>query len=236
MDASEFYGNVGDPFAATSGRPTPHRGVDFPWGAGTGIPAWDDGVVALNQWSAALGHMLSIRTADGWAGFCHLQSASPLSVGEAVKFGQIIGHVGNTGSASRGNHLHATFSETGASPAFAAVVDPLPRIQASIKRHQNGSPMKIIYCTGISDDNTRRALVGELSFDVITANESIQEAKLWGTTTNVDLTTWNGIKARVNRRRGALGLPATGGSGGGASAAAVADEFAQRLASGGAPR
>ena len=43
-------------------------------------------------------------------GYCHLQKAPTLKVGDKVNVGDTVGLVGNTGSASSGPHLHATLS------------------------------------------------------------------------------------------------------------------------------
>lgn len=113
-------------FGATANRVNPHRGTDYAPGALSRIPAVTDGKVALIQWSNVLGWVMVQQTADGWfIGYCHLNCAthginckrqgcdSPyknLKVGDALTRGQSVGRVGNTGSASRGAHLHLTLS------------------------------------------------------------------------------------------------------------------------------
>lgn len=135
MTPEEFYSRLGDAFGIIGpNRTQPHRGQDFPWGAGTDIPSWCDGTVALVGYTPVIGHFVSIRLdgGAGWAGHCHMLSRSPLELGARVLYGDLVGDVGNTGSASRGNHDHATFSPWGVSPATARVVDPLPWIRSAI--------------------------------------------------------------------------------------------------------
>lgn len=133
MDAREFYANVGDRFGVIGpSRKNPHRGVDFPWAGGTPIPSWCRGVVVGNYWDSAIGWVLVIRTGIGWEGFCHLLAQSPLEVGTVVDLDDYLGDVGNTGSASRGDHLHATHSTTSSRPEAGLVLDPLPHIVAAL--------------------------------------------------------------------------------------------------------
>ena len=92
----------------------PHSGLDFAMPIGTPIPALANGTIVLNQESKVLGHVVVLRIMDkeqklAYAGYCHLAEPG-LPVGTKVKEGEIIGKVGNTGSASSGPHLHMTVS------------------------------------------------------------------------------------------------------------------------------
>lgn len=155
MTPEEFYALVGDLFDATADRPHPHRGVDFPWDAGTPIPTWCDGVVVANFWHDVLGWVIVIATSGGWAGHCHMLSQSPLPVGTKVNYGDIIGTVGATGEVT-GPHDHATFSTVGDSPATSPVVDPLPWIRSAMRgvaearalNAQKGKQMKLMLVSG----------------------------------------------------------------------------------------
>jgi len=93
----------------------PHSGLDFAVPEGTPIPAIAKGTVVLNQFSKVLGHVLVLRVMgkDGqiyFVGYCHLQ-APGVQAPTKVTEGQIIGRVGNSGSASTGAHLHMTVSK-----------------------------------------------------------------------------------------------------------------------------
>jgi murein DD-endopeptidase MepM/ murein hydrolase activator NlpD len=93
----------------------PHSGVDWARPEGTPIPSVANGTIVLQQWSDVLGNVSVLRVmgkdkALYYVGFCHLK-AEGLKVGTKVKEGDVIGLVGNTGSASSGAHLHLTVSK-----------------------------------------------------------------------------------------------------------------------------
>jgi murein DD-endopeptidase MepM/ murein hydrolase activator NlpD len=93
----------------------PHSGVDWARPEGTPIPSVGNGTIVLQQWSDVLGNVSVLRVmgkdkALYYVGFCHLK-AEGLKVGTKVKEGDVIGLVGNTGSASSGAHLHLTVSK-----------------------------------------------------------------------------------------------------------------------------
>jgi murein DD-endopeptidase MepM/ murein hydrolase activator NlpD len=91
-------------------RTNAHRGVDFAVAAGTPIKSATDGTVVLDKWSDILGWVVVIQCPRGvtW-GYCHLREGSKLNIGDKVVAGEtVVGLVGNTGSASRGAHLHFT--------------------------------------------------------------------------------------------------------------------------------
>jgi murein DD-endopeptidase MepM/ murein hydrolase activator NlpD len=117
-------------FGATANRATPHRGVDYAPREGTNIPAVSAGTVRLVQWSDVLGWVL-VQTAwnhiEGktlFVGYSHLFEKPTLRVGQRVNIGQTIGKVGNTGSASRGAHLHLTIGPAQNSVFAGVVFDP----------------------------------------------------------------------------------------------------------------
>ena len=90
----------------------PHSGVDWARPEGTFIPAIASGTIVLQQWSDVLGNVSVLRVMDKdkkltYVGFCHLAEPG-LEVGTKLKEGDIVGYVGNTGSASSGAHLHLT--------------------------------------------------------------------------------------------------------------------------------
>lgn len=93
----------------------PHSGVDWARPEGTPIPSVANGTIVLQQWSDVLGNVSVLRVmgkdkALYYVGFCHLK-AEGLKVGTKVKESDVIGLVGNTGSASSGPHLHLTVSK-----------------------------------------------------------------------------------------------------------------------------
>jgi len=117
-------------FGVTANRPSPHRGLDYAPKEGTNIPAISKGTVRSVVWSDVLGWVLVQTVWDAingktlYAGYCHLKEKPTLAVGATLRIGQTIGKVGNTGSASRGAHLHLTIGPTQQSVFAGAVFDP----------------------------------------------------------------------------------------------------------------
>lgn len=91
--------------ASRDGGKRKHEGVDFPAPTGTPIYAFAPGI-AYTMWSPTGGNVTSIAHGNGmWSNYLH-QSSRSIMRGDHVDAGQLIGKVGNTGSASRGSHLH----------------------------------------------------------------------------------------------------------------------------------
>ncbi len=107
------------------GRTSPHRGVDFPQGSGTPIPAVADGTVVINAWSGCLGNVVVVQHADGmFSGYSHMVVPSPLQPGTPVTIGQQVGQVGASGSCASGAHLHLTMSDHATGYGSGTTVDP----------------------------------------------------------------------------------------------------------------
>lgn len=107
------------------GAPRPggrkHEGTDFPAPVGTSIYAVLPGV-ASTRWSQTGGNVTSINHGNGlYTKYLH-QSSYAIRDGEKVDAGQKIGGVGNTGSASRGAHLHFEVRKGG---DFGTSIDPV---------------------------------------------------------------------------------------------------------------
>ena len=82
-----------------------HTGVDFAQPVGTPVHAVADGTVANANWGKAYGIQIVQSLGDGtFCIYAHL-SKSNKKAGEAIKKGELIGYVGNTGDSS-GPHLH----------------------------------------------------------------------------------------------------------------------------------
>lgn len=93
-----------------------HSGTDWAMPEKTPIPAIAKGTIKFVGESKILGHVIVQSAADKdgkiwFIGYCHLQKAPTLKVGDKVALGDPVGLVGNTGSASSGPHLHATLSK-----------------------------------------------------------------------------------------------------------------------------
>jgi hypothetical protein len=126
--------DASDPFGSTKGRSYPHTGSDWFMTGGTPAPAIGTGVVVNKQWHSGNGNTLTVRLPDGhYFAYLHLQSPAIVNVGENVKIGQTLGYVGNTGSNSRGAHLHITVSDS--EQAFGGLgnlIDPWAFIQSHL--------------------------------------------------------------------------------------------------------
>jgi len=96
-------GPLTSPFGQRWGRL--HAGIDISAPAGTPIRAADSGRVALAGWQGGYGLYTCVQhTASLSTCYAH-QSRLGTVRGAAVRRGQVIGYVGNTGH-SFGNHLH----------------------------------------------------------------------------------------------------------------------------------
>lgn len=84
-----------------------HQGVDIAAPLGAPIQAAADGVVTRAGYSSSYGNFVEIRHPEGLTSFyAHMRAiARGLRSGQAVRQGQTVGKVGNTGE-SAGAHLH----------------------------------------------------------------------------------------------------------------------------------
>jgi murein DD-endopeptidase MepM/ murein hydrolase activator NlpD len=129
--ATPISSGYGDRIAPCRGCSSHHNGVDFTPGAGTPIYAIADGVVTESKYGGSFGqhvymsHVIDGKQVDSIYGHM-IQGSSPLSVGDAVKVGDLIGLVGTTG-ASTGNHLHLEIHLDG------VPVDPFAWLQANAR-------------------------------------------------------------------------------------------------------
>jgi len=106
----------------------PHRGVDYTVPVGTPLKAVGRGTIVKVYHSNILGHVVELRTyvtAEKVRVFayCHLDKVE-VKEGQQVKQMDIIGHSGNSGSASSGPHLHLMCGKT-EHLATMPVEDPL---------------------------------------------------------------------------------------------------------------
>lgn len=99
--------SVTNPFGTTRGESV-HNGIDFGAPSGTPILAAADGIVERAGWlDEAAGNGIILRHGGGWeTRYFHMLTADlPVSVGDQVLAGDVIGEVGSTGL-STGPHLH----------------------------------------------------------------------------------------------------------------------------------
>lgn len=137
-------------------RTNAHRGVDFAIAGGTKIKSASNGKVVVNKWSTILGNVVAVEDSKGivW-GYCHLRDASKLALGSEVKVGEtIIGLVGNTGSASRGAHLHFTCGSDIASPFQGWVQDPIACLERQIAKEKPAAaaPAPVVEAAPVAEE------------------------------------------------------------------------------------
>ncbi|MGD8325265.1 MAG: M23 family metallopeptidase [Gammaproteobacteria bacterium] len=116
---SSRYGNRTDPF---TGRAAFHKGIDFAGREGNDIVAVASGVVVWSGPRYGYGEMIEINHGNGYATRYAHNSTNLVAVGDTVKRGQRIGHMGDTGRAT-GANLHFEVLRNG------RAVDPLTFIQ-----------------------------------------------------------------------------------------------------------
>ncbi len=93
-----------------------HQGLDIFAPAGTPIVAAADGVISQKATSSMCGLGIEITDASGIQYYhCHLSAfEAGVELGTAVKMGQVIGYIGNTGNAiSTPPHVHFEFQPGG---------------------------------------------------------------------------------------------------------------------------
>lgn len=134
-------------------RTSPHRGTDYAPGAKALIPAITDGVVTRIFYVNCLGWVCEIKSDEHglYIGHSHLYCnkhdsidcngqdhhdgttcMKSLKVGHKLKQGQPVGRVGNSGTCSRGAHLHLTISKK-SDPRYAKTFDAEKFIDQKIK-------------------------------------------------------------------------------------------------------
>lgn len=118
---------LGTPFGVKdAAHPNGHRGDDLNGvKENTPLKAVNDGKIVLNVFSKILGNVVVLRVGVRFFGYCHMKSASPLKVGTKVKSGDVVGYLGNTGSASSGPHLHFTLGLNKTAVMFGKVFSPM---------------------------------------------------------------------------------------------------------------
>lgn len=128
--ASPISDGFGPRVAPCDGCSTMHLGVDFTPGAGTPIFAIADGVVTehVDDYGSFGNHVIISHLINGQhidSLYAHMQTgSSSLVAGQAIKVGDFIGLVGDTGE-STGAHLHFEIHLDG------VAIDPFAWLQAN---------------------------------------------------------------------------------------------------------
>jgi murein DD-endopeptidase MepM/ murein hydrolase activator NlpD len=128
VDLSSTFGVRIDPFLHIAAM---HTGIDFRGEVGDPIHATAAGTVTTAGWSGGYGKMVEIDHGNGLATrYGHL-SQIEVAVGDQVKVGQVVGHMGSTGR-STGPHLHYETRIDG------EAVDPQKFLDAGAKLDRGG--------------------------------------------------------------------------------------------------
>lgn len=130
-----------------------------------------------------------------------------------------------------GSHLHAhDVAANGRTRLRPFSTVPSGGGGGGIEKKDEDIPMRVLYNKDDSNDDTRRALIGELSFQVITGPQSTRERKFWGDPVNVTKGEWAAARDLVIARRKELGLPVSiSGNGSVGASKADVDAAADRV-------
>ncbi|MBD8466939.1 M23 family metallopeptidase [Plantibacter sp. CFBP 8798] len=176
-DTADGWGSMID-------RTSPHRGLDFPQPGGTPVGSVAEGVVRISEYTAELGNAIVVEHPDGWfSGYSHLLDGSRVQAGIPVLRGGTIGQVGNTGSASRGNHLHLTISDTARGYYSGTTIDPYPFITDRLNNPDTTPetpPRKEVTMRLIEAEGRGIAVVGAGYYKVLTGEEVPYAVNLYG--------------------------------------------------------
>lgn len=119
-----------------------------------------DATIVDIKYNSCLGWVCNTKVdgASWYIAYCHLHCAKHgsncngsghedgstcmknLKVGDKVKTGQPVGRVGNTGTCSRGSHLHATLSKTRNGYSYGKVYDLFKYINKQIAKQEAKKP------------------------------------------------------------------------------------------------
>jgi murein DD-endopeptidase MepM/ murein hydrolase activator NlpD len=122
-------GEFGSKMANGKPRKSPHRGHDFSFAnaRGAAIPAIAAGIVRNSATEGPLGNRVVIEHADGaFSAYAHMDSPTPLEIGQHVELGQTVGYIGSTPDVPV--HLHLTMGWTADVMDGIGTFDPLPYI------------------------------------------------------------------------------------------------------------
>lgn len=129
------YTHITSPFgkrkAPTAGASTSHSGVDIGVPTGTPLLAITSGTVTMAEFNGAGGCTVTFKHKDYTFSYCHVSPNYLVQVGDNIKQGQVIAHVGPknvygiwgnpykdsngnpTNGATTGAHLHLTVRKNG---------------------------------------------------------------------------------------------------------------------------
>jgi murein DD-endopeptidase MepM/ murein hydrolase activator NlpD len=96
-----------------TGEPSTHGGLDLGAPSGTKVLSVLDGVVSSIGYDETYGNYIVVDHGNGRSTkYAHFDTPSPLTEGQSIKRGTVVGYVGNEGL-SDGPHLHFEYSVNG---------------------------------------------------------------------------------------------------------------------------
>jgi murein DD-endopeptidase MepM/ murein hydrolase activator NlpD len=102
-------GHITSPFGERrhpqSGQVEFHGGVDIAAEAGLPVKATADGIISFAGWSGGNGNLVVVEHGMGYSTFYAHNKTVAVHVGQKVKRGDVISHIGSTGN-STGPHVH----------------------------------------------------------------------------------------------------------------------------------
>ena len=99
---SPVKGLIINPFGSSQG----HYGVDVVAVPGTRVSSVMEGVVIFSGWTVETGYVIQIQHQNNLISIYKHNERLLKQVGEVVKAGEVIAHVGNSGELTTGPHLH----------------------------------------------------------------------------------------------------------------------------------
>lgn len=101
-DISSDYGRRVNP---RTGERDFHSGIDISAKPGSDVRATADGIVSFSGWSGGSGNLVVLEHGFGFSTLYAHNRVNTVKVGQKVRRGDIIGHIGSTGY-STGPHVH----------------------------------------------------------------------------------------------------------------------------------
>ena len=99
---SPMKGMIVNHFGASQG----HYGVDIVAAPGAKVSSVMDGVIIFSGWTVETGYVIQVQHQNNLISIYKHNERLLKTVGEVVKAGEVIAHVGNSGELTTGPHLH----------------------------------------------------------------------------------------------------------------------------------
>ncbi|MFA5179731.1 MAG: M23 family metallopeptidase [Syntrophales bacterium] len=118
---TSLFGSRSNP---VTGRVELHRGIDIAAPSGTTIKATADGVVSFSGWNGGGGNTVVVEHGHGYSTCYAHNRANAVTVGQRIKRGDTVSHMGSTGNAT-GSHVHYEIWQGG------RVINPKQHLEGS---------------------------------------------------------------------------------------------------------